>query len=382
MRIAVGAWGSSIRFKNRDERWSGQSEYILFIEYLLGLDEVDEVVLLGRNDGGWGSYPKEWRRKIIQQDCDRKMGLFTKDRYPRADFAYIFMTQGASCISTIPGYRWVPPRGDQPYRRTKVLAMAENYAAPITDYLNITKIPWAYLATDVRYIDMIKPADLTNHPKYVLSCLEGKIPKWTHAVKYLPYKDSRNLEYHEYRDIPVTYAKLQKLNLFASTETTGKRVKTTRFALVCNRIQTFPYRALEVAKYAPKGCDLYGNLEVSGFNNQFVSAADLDVIFSRVKYTLTIPIYGHGHGKKWLTFKPYEMIRCGVIPFCHPDYDVDGRFVNETNKHYAFLRVTSPKDLREKMDYLDANDKYRLELLHELEKKLVPPTDLINYAKG
>src|SRR5690606_17591092 len=289
------------------------------------------------------------------------------------------MTQGASCISTIPGYRWVAATKTKPVRRMKVLEMAANYAAPITDYLNVTKIPWAYMATDVRYIDMIKPADLTNHPRYVLSQLECKIPKWKHAVEYLPFKDSRNLEYHEFRDIPVTYAKLQKLNLFGASETTRNRVRFTRFALVANKILDFGYRAREVTKWAPKGCDFYGNLEVPGFQNKFVSAPELDAIFSRVKYTLVMPLYDHGHGKKWLTFKPYEMIRQGVVPFIHPDYDQDNRFI--TNDKLEFLRVSSPKELREKMDYLDDRNDVRLELLDQLEKKLVPPNDLIKYAK-
>jgi hypothetical protein len=374
MKIAVGVWGSSIRFAARTERWSGQSEYILFIEYLLKHPDVKEVILLGKNDGKYTSYPDEMYEKII--DCS----LNPKKIY-EADFAYVFQSQGGACISTIPGYRWVP----NPWRRTKVLAMAANYAAPVTNYLNVTNIPWAYLATDVRYIDMIKPADLTNHPTIVLSNLECTIPKWKHAVKYLPYSKSDKLEYHTYTDIPVTYGRLQKLNLFgtdtAAVEMAQNRRRIHRFAIVCNRILEFKYRRTEVSRWAPRGCLLFGNLPVPGLSNSFVDSDQLDTIFQRVKYTLVIPIYGHGHGKKWLTFKPYEMIRNGVIPFCHPDYDQDGRFVTEIEPLCRYLRVTSPKELESKMAYLDKHDDYRLEILTYLRKKLVPPDDLIDYAK-
>jgi hypothetical protein len=371
MKIAVGVWGSSIRFAARTERWSGQSEYINFIEYLLKLPEVDEVILLGKNDGKYTSYPDEMYEKIT--DCS----LNPKKIYD-ADFAYVFQSQGAACISTIPGYRWVP----NPWRRTKVLAMAANYAAPITDYLNRTNIPWAYMATDVRYIDMIKPADLTNHPTVVLSNLECTIPKWKHAVKYLPFEKSDRLEYRIYTDTPVVYAKLQKLNLFDNQPLpNSSRRRLYRFGIVCNKILDFKYRALEVKRWVPRDCLLYGNLEVSGYQNQFLPADQLDDMFKRIKYTLVMPLYNHGHGKKWLTFKPYEMIRNGVIPFCHPDYDQDGRFVTTIEPLCEYLRVTSPKELESKMQYLDKHDDYRQEILAYLTKKLVPPIDLINYAK-
>lgn len=371
MKIAVGVWGSSIRFGARNERWAGQSEYVLFIEYLLKHPEVKEVILLGKNDGKYVDYPDEMYDKITDSSLN-------PNKIYEADFAYVFQSQGAACISTIPGYRWVP----NPWRRTKVLAMAASYAAPITDYLNRTNVPWAYMATDVRYIDMIKPADLTNHPTVVLSNLECTIPKWKHAVKYLPYKDSRKLEYRVWTDIPVTYARLQKLNLFDgySPEISSRR-RIYRFGIVANKILDFPYRSREVKKWVPRDSLLFGNLEVPGFKNQFLPADQLDAMFQRIKYTLVIPLYDHGHGKKWLTFKPYEMIRNGVIPFCHPDYDQDGRFVTDIEPLCAYLRVTSPKELQSKMDYLDKHDDYRREILEYLKKKLVPPDDLINYAK-
>jgi hypothetical protein len=371
MKIAVGVWGSSIRFGARTERWSGQSEYILFIEYLLKHPDVEEVVLLGKNDGKYVHYPDEMYEKIT--DCS----LNPKKIYD-ADFAYIFQSQGAACISTIPGYRWVP----NPWRRTKVLAMAANYAAPITDYLNRTNIPWAYLATDVRYIDMIKPADITNHPTVVLSQLECTIPKWKHAIKYLPYNKSDQLEYKVWTDIPVIYARLQKLNLFdGDLHVPVSRRRLHDFAIVANKILDFKYRSLEVAKWLPKGGLLFGNLPVSGYTNQFLPSDQLDEFFRRVRYTLVMPLYNHGHGKKWLTFKPYEMICNGVIPFCHPDYDQDGRFVSTLEPLSGYLRVTNPKELKSKMQYLDKHNDYRLEILTYLQKKLVPPTDLINYAK-
>lgn len=369
MKIAFAVWGSSVRFKDKDERWSGQSEYVAFVYYLLSLDIVTEVIMVGKHDK---YFPDD--KKFTPYQGDKK--------YPKADVAFIFQSQGASCISTIPGYRWVPATKDLPYRRTKVLGMAENYAACVTDYLNTTNIPWIYMATDPRYVDVIKPADLTNHPSICIGAAECSIKKWTHAIKYLPWKDSKKLEYQTYENIPVTYAPLQKLNLFNGLDFVPSRRKLNRFAIVLNKIQDFDYRERQAKAWLPKGTDLYGKLEVAGFQNKFVSSIDLDIIFSRVKYTLVMPLYDHGIGKKWLTFKPYEMIRLGVIPFIHPDYDQDNRFAQEgINGHHKFLRVTCKEDLEQKMAKLDERPHYYNELLEDLQKKIVPPTRLIDFAK-
>lgn len=368
MKVAFGVWGSSVRFKNWDERWSGQSEYCAFVNYLLSLDDVDEVIMIGRHDD---YYPRHKKFKPFE-------GV---GKYPKANVAYVFQSQGAACISTIPGYRWVPATKTEPVRRTKVLAMAANYAAPITDYLNVTGIPWIYMATDPRYIDMIKPADLTNHPSIVIGSASGTIKKWKHATSYLPFKHSRKLEYREFIDTPVEYQPLQKLNLFNPLPFTLPRTRFTRFAIVLNKILDFDYRARQASEWIPKGCDLYGNLDITGFSSQFVPADQLDTIFSRVKYTLVMPLYDHGYGKKWLTFKPYEMVRLGVVPFLHPDYDQDNRFASQLNPLHQFLRVKDKKELEHKMNVLDKRPDYKEEIMVELRKKLVPPNKLIDLAK-
>jgi hypothetical protein len=368
MKIAFAVWGSSVRFKNWDERWSGQSEYVAFVNYLLSLDSVTQVIMIGRHDD---YYPR-----------DKKFVPFNSaGKYPKADVAYVIQSQGAACISTIQGYRWVPATKTEPYRRTKVLAMAENYAAPITDYLNVTDIPWVYMATDPRYIDSIKPADLTNHPSIVIGSAEAVIQKWKHAIKYVPWKDSKKLEYKVFENTPVQYAPLQKLNLFNKLDFNPPRVRTTRFAIVLNKVLAYDYRAKQAKMWLPKGTKVYGNIDLPEFEPEFLQPETLDITFARTKYTLVMPLYDHGLGKKWLTFKPYEMIRLGVIPFIHPDYDQDNRFASTLNDAHNFIRVKSPDDLNNKMAQLDSNNKLRLDILTELSKKLVPPLDLISFAK-
>src|SRR6478735_1841456 len=127
MIIGIAVWGSSLRFKDYLERWSGQSEYNAMVQYLLEHREVTKVVMIGKHDKGYPAHPKF---------------IPYSENQIKVDVAFVFMSQGAACISTIPGYRWVPPTKDKPHRRTKILAMAENYAAPVTKYLNETSVPW------------------------------------------------------------------------------------------------------------------------------------------------------------------------------------------------------------------------------------------------
>jgi hypothetical protein len=80
-----------------------------------------------------------------------------------------------------------------------------------------------------------------------------------------------------------------------------------------------------------------------------IPMSELSHTFDRIKYTFCIPIK-----KGWATGKFWDMARMGIIPFVHPDYD--------SQKNIGFpewLRVESAADLKEKMDFLDANpDKY------------------------
>lgn len=365
LKIAVGVWGSSIRFKDYEERWSGQSEYSALIHFLLDRPEVESVMMIGKHDK---YYPDHKKFIPYTDDINKKI------KY-KADIALVFQSQGAACISTIPGYRWVPATSTKEVRRTKVLAMAANYAAPITDYLNRSKVKWVYMATDPRYIDMIKPADLTNHPTLVVGSSSGYINRWTHATEYLPYEQSNQLQYANFPTDVVRWP-LEKLNLFNPLPFSLPRVRLTKFAVVLNKILSYDYRARQATEWLPEETTIYGNLEIPGFQSTFVPADSLDRIFSKVRYTLVMPLYNHGYGRQWLTFKPYEMIRLGVIPFLHPDYDVEQNLDID-----PFVRVSSRKELEKKMDMLEKNPDLRDDLLKGMQKLITPPTEIIKYVQ-
>ena len=112
-----------------------------------------------------------------------------------------------------------------------------------------------------------------------------------------------------------------------------------------------------------KGKELYLNKEysltkISKLLN--LNRGRLSNYLKDVKYTFIIPIQ-----KGWVTAKFWEMINYGIIPFMHPYYD--------QQKHIPcpdFLRVNSPEELLEKINYLEDNPEEYKKLLNELSLML------------
>jgi hypothetical protein len=85
---------------------------------------------------------------------------------------------------------------------------------------------------------------------------------------------------------------------------------------------------------------------------------EIDAVFKKTKYTLIIPIRPH-----WVTSKYAEMLRVGVVPFFHPDYDTQYSVLPKD--HY--LRVKTPQELFEKIEELEANPEKRIKIVKELQ---------------
>ena len=91
---------------------------------------------------------------------------------------------------------------------------------------------------------------------------------------------------------------------------------------------------------------------------------------SKWKSTLTTPASGSG----WATSKPWECFLNGVVCFFHKDYDSQGHIVS--NLYYkwgedfndspyskelgSFLRVSSPEELKKKVDMIDHDEDLRI----------------------
>lgn len=86
-------------------------------------------------------------------------------------------------------------------------------------------------------------------------------------------------------------------------------------------------------------------------------------VLQRWRCTLTTPASGSG----WATAKPWECFAHGTVCFFHPEYDKqghilphwdeNGEFISEDQKFLSkWLRVTSPDQLKRRVDYLCNNE--------------------------
>lgn len=68
-----------------------------------------------------------------------------------------------------------------------------------------------------------------------------------------------------------------------------------------------------------------------------------------------------------MTSKYAEMLRVGVLPFLHPDYDTQYSLVPRDH----FIRVKTPQEMFEKIEELEANPEKRIKMVKELQFKFL-----------
>lgn len=247
----------------------------------------------------------------------------------------------------------------------KCLVASYTYAGPMYHYVNETKLPYVMLVTDPRCYPGLNK-DLFVVPKRVLSQYNETLTV-EHRTKY----DSVELVKDT---VPAVYSGIETLYLMQPPEQeaeiddffsdTGDRKtdisRDIQMILFLN--EGNPSRYDDVMKYVlgeHNQIKIYGKWKDKVYNDprfEDVPMASLSHLFNRIKYTFCIPIK-----KGWATGKFWDMIRMGIVPFVHPDYD------SQRNIGFPeFLRVQSSEDLQQKMDYLDNNpDEY-----NKLKKQL------------
>jgi hypothetical protein len=85
-------------------------------------------------------------------------------------------------------------------------------------------------------------------------------------------------------------------------------------------------------------------------------------VLPRLKYTVIIPIK-----RGWVTAKYWEMAHYGIVPFMHPEYDMQ--------RHVPcpdYLRLNSPMDLAKRVRELNADEDKLGKVLAGVERTLLP----------
>lgn len=400
LKIAVSPLGSAMKFRKENvKRSDGTSEYYKLFYGLVRNPNVSEVWIMQRSDWKKLSFeekvafdPRGVLRDIytefdVQVPPGRRAGedgelmphtpeeqsrykdLWNKVQHlEQPDFGLCFASQGLTLVN-IPG---IVPSIKDPSRMTGALDMTQIYSAPMVHYLNMSKLPYFMIMTDPRYIKKNqKWRDLVNGPR---EC----IAQYNDIINFIHYdtypEPSKGKEITEI--LKLTYSGIERLNMIGETIIPPDAERNTKFAIVAMQSAygkaEVDYRLEALKKWIlnqPNSQDfkIYGKWDerfTKGYS-QFQGYKTPDVIdntFKDTRYTLIIPIR-----PDWVTSKYAEMLKIGVVPFFHPDYDT--QFSTLPKDHY--LRVKTPQEMFSKIEEMEANPELRIKLVKELQVKFL-----------
>jgi hypothetical protein len=280
------------------------------------------------------------------------------------DFGIGFASQGLTMVN-IPG---IIPSIKDPSKMTGALDMTQIYSAPIIHYLNMSKIPWFMIMTDPRYIKKNqKWRDMVNGPRECIAQYNSDI-NFTHFDTYPNPTNGQEIT----EKLLLKYSGIEKMNLIGEEVIRPEVERDIKFSIVAMQSaygkQEVDYRLECLKKWIlnqanSEQYEIYGKWD-ERFTSKYPqfkgyrTPEEIDNIFKRTRYTLIIPIR-----PDWVTSKYAEMLRVGVVPFFHPDYDT--QFSTIPKDHY--LRVKTPKEMFDKIAEMDANPEMRIKLVKQLQ---------------
>ena len=250
-------------------------------------------------------------------------------------------------------------------KHIKTLMAAAKYAGPIHHFINETKLPYMVLSLDPRCYP--KPTkDILIPPKRILQ-LKNETMEVEHRVSY--ETDEMVID-----KVPAVYSGIETLYAVEEDEPAGldaffdepEQKRDINMVLWLNEGK--PSRYNDLKNFILDSVD---DVEVYGVWNekalkdpriQQVAMSELSWQFPRTKYTFCIPI-----APGWATGKFWEMIKHGIIPFMHPEYD--------DQKNIGFpeeLRVKDSNDLLEKINLYNSDEKLYNRLHKQLKDMITP----------
>lgn len=400
LKIAIFPIGSAMKFrKDNIKRSDGTSEYFKLFYGLVRNPNVSEVWLLQRSD--WKKLSTDEKIAIdprgVLRDIHTEFGIklspgrrqgpdgnlipHTKEEQEiyknlwdhvqeleQPDFGIGFASQGLTMVN-IPG---IVPSIKDPSRMTGALDMTLIYGAPVIHYLNMSKLPWFMIMTDPRYIKKNqKWRDMVNGPRECVAQYNSSI-NFTHFDTYPD--PSTGTEITE--ELALTYSGIEKLNLIGEQVVAPEAQRLTKFAIVAMQSSygkaEVDYRLEALKKWIlnqpnSEEFKIYGKWDerfTKGYSQfqGYKTPEEIDAVFKDTRYTLIIPIR-----PDWVTSKYAEMLRVGVVPFYHPEYDTQYSTISQD--HY--LRVKTPKEMFEKIEEMENNPGLRLKIVKALQMQFL-----------
>lgn len=387
-----------MKFKDTNlKRSDGTLEYFNLIWNMLRNGSIENVYLLQKND--WSKISSERKLEIDPRgilidvysdprfnidfghkykeinnkktgkayksiDSSNYWSLYENVKNEGIDFILAFFSYGLTRVN-IP-HMIYNAKKDSIY---KCLEATILYSGDQVWLLNELKVPWFAIATDPRYIqtnmvirDLKPPLDIIsqyNQTKnyHYIDEYPNHGKDWTITVK----------------DVNLFYSGIEKLNL-TNEELINTGNRPNLFSIASMQSSTWgsknDYRFNELEKWILKsGKD---NISIFGKWDEYYSDRyptyfkgllpyqELDEFFKNTKYTLIIPI-----GKNWVTSKWCEMLRVGVLPFFHPDYDTQFNTFPEN----SFLRVKNSEEMWDRIEKIESVPGEREKIVEQLQNK-------------
>jgi hypothetical protein len=401
IKVAIFPIGSALKFsKDKIKRNDGSNEYFKLIYGLARNASISEIWVVQRSD--WKKLTSDEKIEIdprgvirdiytefnVTVPPGRRHGddgvlqsytLEEQDRYKilwervkdieQPDFGIGFASQGLTMVN-IPG---IIPGIKDPTKMASVLDMTAIYSAPVIHWLNMSKIPWFMIMNDPRYIkEKQKWRDMVNAPLAGIAQYNMEIDL-VHFNKYPEPSTGKEVTEKFY----LKYSGIEKLNLIGETVVPPDTAdRDSKFFIVamqsCWGNSEIDYRHEILKKWilnraGSQEYHIYGKWD-ERFTRSYTqfkgyySPQEVDAISKKYRYTLVIPIRPH-----WVTSKYVEMLRVGVLPFFHPDYDT--QYLLVPRDHY--IRVKTPQEMFEKIEELEANPEKRIKIVKELQFKFL-----------
>jgi hypothetical protein len=271
----------------------------------------------------------------------------------------------------------------EPDRYVKTSMMFKNYAGPIIHYLNEFRTPYVNLVPDPRF-HPCGGVDLLHPPMFSLSQFNDETPMFKHIKSFDDQRGDMILS-----EAPLIYAGVETIFCIGREKPnfeTGQRTvvksllsfdddqddssflnKTIKFMIVLNEGSAKLNRGKLLREYVLDhiaDVDVFGQWSDSWYEDKRFKGplkfSELQKKIPHVKYTFIIPIE-----RGWSTAKYIEMIQYGIIPFMHPFYDEQRNLPVPD-----FIRVSSSKELFERIEFLEQNPDEYQKLLMQLSEVL------------
>ena len=332
----------------------------------------------------YGSEPVQFWRSREYHDLYVKYCL---EKVPPCDFGVFFMANG--CIDTNIPHCLHKANGSEYYKCQ--MESVHKQTGPFLHYLNLSGMPWFWICTDDRIITRKWREDCINLPLEIIGQWNQNY-LWKTMPSY--QQDRERVDRH----LVETYGKVQMLNLIgehtaispctprsraltivANQSTYSNDLSCKRFKLldswILQNVDKYPeFTIIGDWDYAFKcGYRSTDAKEIQAFNRrpydlsevkypQFIGkmkADATDEILKDSRYSLCIPVI-----PGYLTSKFYELISVGVVPFIIPEYDEQFNGIPKD----SYIRVSTPEELIQKIDYLEQHPQYRCEIVQNLQK--------------